>query len=184
MFLRQVHPRSPFQKQFRTRSLRQQKAKRNFPSSPCCCSEPRFHAEAPCRGFVQRHNLFREIPCIADKKRRSFCGSMQRHTISRRKTRIATAGYRKSSGTMQRHTLFRKITCIADRKRRSFCGSMQRHTLSRRKTRIATAGYRKKEVRCSDTPFSAKFPVSRTGNCHSAKVPCSDTPFQEEKPVS
>ena len=116
MFLRQVHPRSPFQKQFRTRSLRQQKAKRNFPSSPCCCSEPRFHAEAPCRGFVQRHNLFREIPCIADKKRRSFCGSMQRHTISRGKTCIVTAGYRKSSGTMQRYTLFRKITCIAKRK--------------------------------------------------------------------
>ena len=40
------------------------------------------------------------------------------------------------------------------------------------------------EALCSDTPFSAKFPVSRTGNCHSATIPCSDTPFQEEKPVS
>ena len=40
-------------------------------------------------------------------------GSVQRHTLSRRKTCIATAGYRKSSDTMQRHTIFREITCIA-----------------------------------------------------------------------
>ena len=130
MSVHQVHPRSTFQKQFRRRPLRQQKAKRTFPFSPC-------------RGSVQRHTLFREIPCIANRKRRSFCDSVQRHTISRGKTCIATAGYRKSSGTMQRHNIFRKIPCIA-KGILPFCrGFVRRHTLSRRKTCIATAGYRK-----------------------------------------
>ena len=65
------------------------KAKRNFPFSPHRGSVQRVRAEATCRGYVQRH------------------------TISRGKTCIATAGYRKSSGTMPRHTLFRMIPCIA-----------------------------------------------------------------------
>ena len=136
MSVRQVHPRSTFQKQFRTRpSDSKSKTQLSFQSAP------RFCAEGSCRGYVQRlraathhfkrknlyhdswiqenrstmqrHTLFCEIPCIADRKL-PFChDSVQRHTISRGKTCIATAGYRKSSGTMPRHTLFRMIPCIA-----------------------------------------------------------------------
>ena len=32
---------------------------------------------------MQRHTIFREITCIANRKRRSFCYSVQRHTIFR-----------------------------------------------------------------------------------------------------
>lgn len=42
MSVHRVHPRSTFQKQFRTRSLRQQKAKRTFPFSPHRGSAQRF----------------------------------------------------------------------------------------------------------------------------------------------
>ncbi len=102
MSVRQVHPRGTFQKQFRTRPLRQQNA--TFIS---------VRTAVLCRGSVQRYTLFREIPCIADRKL-PFChDSVQRHTISRGKACIATAGYRKSRSTMQRHTLFREIPCVA-----------------------------------------------------------------------
>ena len=116
MSVHQVHPRSTFQKQFRTRSLRQQKAKHNFPSSPCRGSAQRVRAEAPCRDSMPRHTLFCRIPCIVDRKLPVCSGSVQRYTFSRGKTCIATAGYRKNRSTMQRHTLFCRIPCIADGK--------------------------------------------------------------------
>ena len=58
------------------------------------------------------------------------------------------------------------------------------HAPSDSKKQNATFLPARAAVLSSDTPFSAKSPVSRTGNCHSATIPCSDTPFQEEKPVS
>ena len=88
MSVHQVHPRSTFQKQFRTRPSDSKKQNATFLS---------VRTAALCRGFVQR-----------------FCA----------------------------------------------------------------------EVLCSDTPFFAGFPVSRTGSGVLSAVPCSDTPFQEEKPVS
>ena len=90
MSVHQVHPRSTFQKQFRTRPSDSKKQNATFLSVRTAVLR-----RGLCRGSVQRHTLFREIPCIADRKRRSFCGSVQRHTISRGKTCIATAGYRK-----------------------------------------------------------------------------------------
>ena len=54
MSVHQVHPRSTFQKQFRTRPLRQQKAKRNFPSSPCRGSVSRLRVEVSRRGSMPR----------------------------------------------------------------------------------------------------------------------------------
>ena len=115
MSVHQVHPRSTFQKQFRTRPLRQQKA--TFLSARAAVlsrgSVQRVRAEGLCRGSVQRHTIFRKIPCVA-KGKLPFChDSAQRHTISRGKTCIATAEYRKSRSTMQRHTIFRKILCVA-----------------------------------------------------------------------
>jgi hypothetical protein len=62
---------------------------------------------------MQRHTLFCKITCIAKGKLPFSHGSVQRHTFSRGKTCIATAGYRKNRSTMQRHTLFREIPCVA-----------------------------------------------------------------------
>ena len=72
------------------------------------------------------------------------------------------------SGTfMQRHTFFKGIPCIAD----------ENHLCCRQnRPKHATP--------CSDTPFSAKFPVSRKGKRCFPAHSCRDTPFSEKHPVS
>lgn len=72
------------------------------------------------------------------------------------------------SGTfMQRHTFFKGIPCNAD----------ENHLCCRQnRPKHATP--------CSDTPFSAKFPVSRKGKRCFPAHSCRDTPFSEKYPVS
>ena len=130
MSVRQVHPRGTFQKQFRTRPLRQQNA--TFIS---------VRTAVLCRGFVQRFHAATH-PFLQD----SLCRGRE------------TAG-------LQR---FRAATHLFKRK------NLYRDSWIQEKT----------EARCSDTPFSAKFHVSRTGNCHSTEVPRSDTPFSARFLVS
>ena len=132
MFVHQVHPRSTFQKQFRRRPLRQQKAKRTFPFSPCRGSVQRVRAEVLCS----------DTPFSA-------------------KFHVSRTGYCRSAEVSCSDTPFQEEKPVS---------------------RQLDTG--KAVAQCSDTPFSAKSPVSRTGNCHSATIPCSNTPFQEEKPVS
>ena len=153
MSVHQVHPRSTFQKQFRTRPLRQQKAKRNFPSSPCRCSAQRFRAEAPCRASVQR--LRAELLCRGSVQR--FCAAIHHFPQNSMYRGRETAGLQRFRAAIH---------------------------LFKRKKLYRDSRIQENRSRCNDTPFSAGFLVSRTGNCHSTEVPCSDTPFSARFLVS
>ena len=131
---------------------------------------------------MQRHTFFKGIPCIADENH--LCckqnhpqthHSEPRHTLFREISCVAK-GKTPFSGTfMQRHTFFKGIPCIAD----------ENHLCSGRKPPLQqTTTAPKHTIQSSDTPFSAKFPVSRKEKYRFPEHSCSDTPFSREYPVS
>ena len=61
---------------------------------------------------------------------------------------------------------------------------MPRHTIFRSKVCIASRFCETEVFPCSDTPFSAKNPVSRTGFRPLSCFSCRDTPFPVQKSVS
>ena len=111
--------------------------------------------ETPFSGtFMQRHTFFKGIPCIADENH-LFC-RRQRHlnTPSRAATRL-----------FQRKTLYRERKNIVFRYIHAATHLFQRKTLyrERKSPLLQTTTTPKHTIQSSDTPFSAKFPVSRKG---------------------
>ena len=65
---------------------------------------------------------------------------MQRHTISREKTCIASTERRRSTDAVQRYTFFDRKTCVANINNERTPCSAQRHTFSSQKLCIANTG--------------------------------------------
>ena len=130
MSVHQVHPRSTFQKQFRTRPSDSKKQNATFLSVRTAVLR-----RGLCRGSVQRHTLFCEIPCVADGKLPFSQGSVQRYTFSRGKACIATAGYRKKQKyDATTHPFLRNSLC------------RKRETAGLQRFRAATHHFKKKNL--------------------------------------
>ena len=149
MSVHQVHPRSTFQKQFRTRPLRQQKAKRTFPFSPCRGSVQRVRAEGSCRGSVQR--FCAEVPC-------SDTPFQEEKPVSRQLDTGKAVAQCSDTPFSAKSPVSRTGNCHSATIPCSDTPFQEEKPVSRQ----PDTG--KAVARCSDTPFSAKFRVSRKGN--------------------
>ena len=69
---------------------------------------------------------------------------VQRYTIPRRKTRVATRGKTRRRATVQRYPIFDRKTCIANMNNGRRPCTVQRHTFSREKNCIASTEREKK----------------------------------------
>ena len=133
------------------------------------CSDTPFSAKFP----VSRtgNGVLSEVPC-------SDTHFSARFHVSRTKTAVLPR-FRTATRHFKRKNLYRDSWILEKQKHNAATHHFPQDYLYReQETAVLSA------VPCSDTPFSAKFPVSRKGYCRSAEVSYSDTPFQEEKPVS
>ena len=67
--------------------------------------------------FVQRYTISRAKTCVASTEKEKKTDAMQRYTISGKKSCVVTKGRTRRRETVQRHTISREKTCVASTER-------------------------------------------------------------------
>ena len=109
--------------------------------------------------------------------------AMQRYTIPRRKTRVATRGKTRRRATVQRYPIFDRKTCIANMNNGRRPCTVQRHTFSQEKTCIASMGREKKTNRSHTTLHNTIRSSYKTTTHHITTISKPDNTTNRQNPI-